>query len=137
MNISESPPPQASAPARSPQWVRSGSRWTARSAMDFSAAAVAVTELASELAPNCGACVHLRLISDSQKRPTLVMQFSGGSDEQELRLLIGPVEPEAPAVAATQERTALTRVCASWDEAWWITCGLLRALAPARVRFTG
>lgn len=137
MNISESPPPQASAPARSPQWVRGGSRWTARSAMDFSAAAVAVTELASELAPSRGAGVCLSLTFHPQKRPALVMQFSGGSGEQELHLLMGPVEREAPAVAATQERRALTRVCASWDEAWWITCGLLRALAPARVRFSG
>ena len=136
MNIAESSTTQTSVPAPSPQWVRGGSRWTARAAMDFSVAAVAVNELASELAPSDGAGVCLSLISDPRKRPALVMQFSGGNGEQELHLLMAAPASVVLDMEATQKRTALTRIGASWDEAWWITCGLLRALAPIRVRFS-
>jgi hypothetical protein len=62
----------------------------------------------------------------------LQLAFAGATGRQALHLPFGPADASMPAANGDE----LARICASWDEAWWIACGLIDVLAPKHVQLS-
>ncbi len=124
-----------SAPSR-PDWILGGSRWTARSSVDFPGATAAVANLCVALTAYVGAVVVLTVHPGPMGTPELQLSFVAAAGRQELRLPFGPAGAQRDSAMPATTGEELVRVCASWDEAWWIACGLINSLGPNQVKFS-